>query len=39
MEFLEKLTGRRVDIITRDGLKAIRVPDVREDIERNIIYV
>ena len=39
IDFLEALTGRKVDIITRDGLKTIRVPQVKEDIERNIIYV
>jgi len=37
-EFLEKLTRRKVDIITQGGLKTIRIPYIKENIERNIIY-
>jgi len=39
IEFLESLTGRKVDIVTKDGLKTIRIPYIKEDIERSIIYV
>ena len=39
IEFLEGLTGRKVDIVTKDGLKTIRIPYIKEEIERSIIYV
>jgi len=37
--YLEKLFGRKVDILTPDGVKSIRVKKVAEDIKRSIIYV
>jgi predicted nucleotidyltransferase len=39
VEYLEKILGKRVDIITTGGLENIRLPRVSEDIKRNIIYV
>ncbi|NOX88505.1 MAG: nucleotidyltransferase [Calditrichaeota bacterium] len=39
VEYLENLLGRKVDVITKDGLENIRVRRVAEDIIRNIIYV
>ncbi len=36
---LESLFGKRVDIITKDGKNAIRLPSIRENIEREIMYV
>ena len=36
---LESLFGKRVDIITKDGKNAIRLPSVRENIEKEITYV
>lgn len=38
-EYMEELFGRKVDIITKDGIRNIRVRRVSTDIERNIIYV
>ena len=38
-EYLETLFGRKVDLITREGLKNIRVKRVSSDIESHITYV
>lgn len=42
MEFgdcLEKLLGRKTDILTPAGIKSIRLKHIARDIEENIIYV
>ena len=39
VEYLETLFGRKVDVITREGLNNIRVKEIVRDIERNLIYV
>ncbi len=36
---LERLLGKKVDVLTRAGLQAIRVARVAQDIEENIVYV
>jgi len=36
---LESLLGRRVDLITAEGIKHIRIPHVRKEIEGRVIYV
>jgi len=38
-EYIEKLLGKRVDILTTEGIKSIRIKEVATDIKRNIIYV
>jgi len=38
-EYLEKIFGRKVDILTKDGVRNIRVKRVSTDIEKDIIYV
>lgn len=38
-DYVEELLGRRLDIITAEGLKSIRVSNVAKDIERSVIYV
>jgi uncharacterized protein len=38
-EFLENKLGRKVDILTPDGIKTIRVKHVAERIRESIIYV
>jgi predicted nucleotidyltransferase len=38
-EYLEKLLSRRVDVLTKEGVRSIRVRHVREEIERSVIYV
>ncbi|MGQ0675089.1 MAG: nucleotidyltransferase family protein [Rhodospirillales bacterium] len=36
---LEKLFGRRVDVLTPKGLESIRVPSVGESIRKSLAYV
>jgi len=36
--FLEKLFGRKVDILTPDGIESIRIKHVKEEIKREIKY-
>ena len=38
-EDLERLLGRKVDILTPDGMNSIRVPSVAENIRENTVYV
>jgi len=38
IEYLERLLGRRVDIITKDGVETIRIPHVKEEIKRSLVY-
>ncbi len=39
VEFLETLFQRKVDVLTEDGLNAIRIKKVSDDIKRTIAYV
>lgn len=38
-EYLEKLLGRKTDILTPAGVKGIRIKRVAEDITESIFYV
>ena len=38
-EYLEKLLGAPVDILTPEGVNGIRVPQVAADIQESIAYV
>lgn len=38
-EYMEKLLGQEVDIITREGLRGIRIKEIANDIEKSIHYV
>jgi predicted nucleotidyltransferase len=38
-DYLENILGRKVDILTPDGLKTIRVKQVAEKIKQSIVYV
>lgn len=38
-EYLEDLLERKVELLTADGLRGIRVPRVARSIEENILYV
>ncbi len=38
-EYMEKLFGKKVDILTKDGVRNIRVKRVLEEIKKDIIYV
>jgi hypothetical protein len=37
--YLEKLFGKKIDILTRDGIRTIRIKRVADEIERNTVYV
>jgi len=38
IDFLEKLFGRKVDILTPDGIESIRLEHVKEEIKRSVEY-
>jgi len=38
-EYLEKKLGRKVDLLTPDGLRTIRIKQVAEKIKKSLIYV
>lgn len=38
-DYLEKLLGRKTDILTPIGIKSIRLKHIAKEIEENIIYV
>lgn len=38
-EYLEKIFGRKVDVLTPEGVKGIRLKHVAEDIVRGVVYV
>ena len=37
--YLEELFGRKVDILTPEGIRSIRYKEVAENIKRSIVYV
>ncbi len=39
VEYMENLLGKKVDVLTKDGINNIRVKKVSTEIENNIIYV
>jgi predicted nucleotidyltransferase len=39
VDYMEKVFGKKVDVLTKDGIKNIRVKNVSTEIEKNIIYV
>ena len=39
VEYLENLLDTKVDLLTREGVKNIRVKEVAENIERKLTYV
>jgi len=38
-EYIEKLLGRKVDILTPAGIESIRVKRVARDITKSIVYI
>ncbi len=38
IEYLEALLGKKVDLITKDGVETIRIPYIKESIKRGLIY-
>jgi predicted nucleotidyltransferase len=39
IEYLEHSFGRKVDVVTKDGIKNIRVKEVVKNIESSLLYV
>ncbi len=39
VEHIESLFGGKVDVLTKEGIKNIRVKSVSSDIEKDVIYV
>lgn len=39
VDYLEKLFGKKIDVLTREGVEGIRVESVANDIKRSVIYV
>jgi len=39
IDYLEKLLGKRIDLLTIEGVKSIRIEHIRKEIEENVIYV
>ncbi len=37
--YLEDLLGRKVDVLTSEGVRGIRVKEVADEIKRSIVYV
>ncbi|ADG13254.1 DNA polymerase beta domain protein region [Methanocaldococcus infernus ME] len=37
--YLENLFNKKVDVITIEGLKSIRIKEIKEDIKKRVIYV
>jgi len=38
-EYLEKILGKKTDVLTPEGIKGITIKSISEDIEKSIIYV
>lgn len=38
-DHIEKILGKKVDILTPAGIKSIRIKQVAEDIKKSIVYV
>ncbi len=39
VDYLQAMLGRKVDVVTKDGLESIRVKKVADDIRKTLIYV
>lgn len=39
VDHLEKLLGRKIDVLTRDALKTLRIKEVARAIEESLLYV
>ncbi len=38
-DYIENIMGKKISLLTPEGIKSIRVKNVAEDIEKSIIYV
>ncbi len=39
IDFLEELFGREIDLLTPDGIETIRIPHIKREIKKELIYV
>ena len=39
VEYLENIFGKKVDVLTKDGIENIRVKEIAINIKRNLVYV
>jgi len=39
VEYLENIFGKKVDVLTKDGIENIRVKEIAINIERDLVYV
>ncbi len=39
VDYLETLLNTKVDVLTQEGIKNIRIKEIADDIKRNIVYV
>ena len=38
-EYLEELLGKKIDLLTKEGVRSIKIEHIRKEIEENVIYV
>jgi len=38
IEYLEKLFNKKIDLVTKDGVESIRIPHIKEEIKKEIVY-
>lgn len=38
-DYLEQVLGRKVDVLTPEGVRSIRIKEVSREIERSVVYV
>jgi hypothetical protein len=39
IDFLEELFGREIDLLTPDGIETIRIPYIKREIKKELIYI
>ena len=38
-EYLEQVLGRKVDVLTPEGIRSIRIRQIAQEIEESVVYV
>lgn len=38
IKYLEKLFNKKIDLVTKDGVESIRIPHIKEEIKKEIVY-
>ncbi len=39
IDFLEKLFNRKIDLLTPDAIETIRLPSIKKEIKKEVVYV